>query len=142
MLSELYRQIIERANIPYENIKPGKRIAVATESLDLVVMKVDRVGLGRANTDEEMKYVAVAKICGGREGVASIVLKSNGGVQLRDLKPVEHPGDLYGGVYDSDAELGVLSHRLWSGDWIELDKTTEIKPVTRAEMRRMQESLL
>ncbi len=131
-LIELYQKILLRENVPYESVRPGKRIAVVTPLIDLDIMKVNRVGQGRAHPYEEMSYVAVAKICPGQ---SSMRLTSDGRVHLNELRQVEGLVDVY--TLRIGDELGVLQSCI-SAHWIELGADTIIKRISKPEMRLIQ----
>jgi len=138
-LSELYAAIVSRESVPYESVRPRNRIAIETPSGELDVMKVESVGPGRGNPDEEMRYVAVAKICPGQ---LSVRLGSDGGVHQNELREVTHTADAYltGPSIWVDDELGALQLRLGTAYWAELDGDTPIKRITKPEMRSILEA--
>ena len=134
-LIELYQTILLRENVSYESVRPGKRIAVVTPLIDLDIMKVNRVGQGRARPYEELRYVAVAKICPGQ---SSMRLTSDGRVHLNELRQVEGLVDVY--TLCTGDELGVLQSCI-RAYWVELGADTIIRRISKQEMRLIQAAL-
>jgi hypothetical protein len=134
-LKELYQTIVSREDVPYASLKPRMRIAIVTPAGTLDVMKVDRVGEGRPSLDEQIRYMAVAKVCPGQ---ASMTLSSDGVVCLNELMDVKSPDDPYMTAVDPWSELGVLRHRHRVAYWVDLDENTAIKRVQKSEMREIQ----
>lgn len=137
-LTELYKTIISREDVPYTSLRPKMRIAVVTSSGNLDVMKIDRVGEGRPSLDEQIRYMVVAKVCPGQ---ASMTLSREGNVHLNELMSVTSPDDPYGTAITPWDELGVLSNRHGKAYWVYLDKKTAIKRVQKSEMREIQGAL-
>lgn len=136
-LHELYETIVSREDVPYTSLKSRMRIAVVTPEGTLDVMKIDRVGEGRPSLDEQIRYMAVAKVCPGQ---ASMTLSSDGEVCLNELMDIESLDGPYMTAIDPLSELGVLSHRHQRAYWVDLDEHTAIKKVQKSEMREIQGS--
>ena len=124
-MKELYETILSREDVPYTSLKNRKRIAVVKSNGDLDVMKIDEVGYGRPTRYEKMRYMAVAKVCPGQ---ASMTLRKDGSVRINKLME----------VISEDSDLGGLAERLSKAYWINLDKRTMIKKVTKSEMKKIQ----
>ena len=138
-LTELYKTIVSREDLPYASLKPKMRIAVVMPTGELDVMKIDRIGEGHASLEEEMRYMAIAKVCPGQ---SSMTLGSDGSVHLNDLIEVYHPADPYGtSIADPHEQLGVLGQYGLKYHWMELDENTIVKKLTKSEMREIQGAL-
>lgn len=139
-LKQIYETIASRENLEISVLKPRMRVAIDQPGGALDIMKIDSVGLGRASLDEEMRYMAVAKVCPGQ---AALTLRPSGAVELNALKEVTQPGDAYSNNEpDSSKELGVLQDKMGKAYWVDIPKAgARIKRVTKSEMREIQGAL-
>jgi hypothetical protein len=151
----LYRAIMAKPNLPYTDLKAGKRVAVVTYGAVLDIMKVDAVGLGRPaycvgiGVEEDAYHitlyckkrpmwpVAVAKVCPGQ---ASMRLSRDGSLERNGLEEVIvglGNDAVLEGLPGLREHLGVLANYR-KAHWIALGNDLKIKQLTRSEMRDIQ----